>query len=194
MDQAQGRSADIAIGGIGGSHLKGKLVESITTRGRADRTAAESQREQVLLQMLQGNLSLWKDNPWMRVIYSPSDEFSWPSHFSSTTSRDIKPDLSTLKYPLNSSQITSVKAMLSAADDHRLCLIQGPPGTGKTTVIASYVHFATREGQRGIWLIAQSNVAVKNIAEKLFNVGFEDWKLVVSKDFQFEWLAIFSSF
>ena len=193
MARAEGKSADIAIGGSGGSHLEGKLMESVTIHGRADRTAAERGQEKVLLQMLQGDSSVWKDNPWMRKIYSPSGEFSWPSHFSST-SRTIEPDLSTLTYPLNSSQIKSVKAMLSAADDNRLCLIQGPPGTGKTTVIASYVHFATHERQKGIWLVAQSNVAVKNIAEKLFNVGFVDWKLIVSKDFQFEWLDTFSSF
>ena len=191
--RAEGKSAEMAIGGVGGSHLEGKPVESVTIRGRADHTAAEKKKGQVLLQMLQGDSSVWEDNPWMQMIYSPSDEFSWPSHFASTTPHDIKPDLSTLAYPLNPSQITSVKTMLSTADDHRLCLIQGPPGTGKTTVIASYVHFATCERRKGIWLVAQSNVAVKNIAEKLFNVGFMDWKLIVSKDFQFEWLA-FSTF
>lgn len=190
MASAEGKSADIAIGGVGGSHLEGKVVGSVTISGRGDLTVAEKKRDAVLLQMLQGNSSVWKDNPWMKKIYSPSDEFTWPSHFASATSRGVKPNLSTLTYPLNTSQIISVKAMLSSADDKRLCLIQGPPGTGKTTVIASYVHLATRAHQKGIWLVAQSNVAVKNIAEKLFNVGFMDWKLIVSKDFQFEWCVI----
>ncbi|KAJ7158637.1 AAA domain-containing protein [Mycena filopes] len=34
---------------------------------------------------------------------------------------------------------------------------------------------------RTVWLVAQSNVAVKNIAEKLASVGFWDFKLLVSK-------------
>jgi hypothetical protein len=49
------------------------------------------------------------------------------------------------------------------------------------------VDAAIRQGQRGIWLVAQSNVAVKNIAEKLADSGFLPWRLLVSKDFIFEW-------
>ncbi|KIM67500.1 hypothetical protein SCLCIDRAFT_1192164 [Scleroderma citrinum Foug A] len=67
-------------------------------------------------------------------------------------------------------------------------MIHGPPGTGKTTVIAAAVtslHLADHE--RSVWIAAQSNVAVKNIAEKLCDVGFHDFKLLVSKDFHFDW-------
>ena len=77
--------------------------------------------------------------------------------------------------------------MLSSEDDKRITLIQGPPGTGKTSVIAAFVQRAIRLNKDGIWLIAQSNVAVKNIAEKLMSVGFENWKLLVSKDFHHGW-------
>ena len=38
-----------------------------------------------------------------------------------------------------------------------------------------------------IWVIAQSNVAVKNVAEKLAGSGFLDFKLLVSKDFHYDW-------
>ena len=48
---------------------------------------------------------------------------------------------------------------------------------------------ACAASQSGIWLVAQSNVAVKNIAEKLASTGFEPWKLLVSKDFHFDWYA-----
>jgi hypothetical protein len=41
-----------------------------------------------------------------------------------------------------------------------------------------------------MWLIAQSNVAVKNIAEKLAEVGFLNFKLLVSKDFHFDWYVV----
>lgn len=40
--------------------------------------------------------------------------------------------------------------------------------------------------------MAQSNVAVKNIAEKLMDIGFEDWTLLISVDFHFEWLVLIS--
>ncbi|KAI9461669.1 P-loop containing nucleoside triphosphate hydrolase protein, partial [Lactarius psammicola] len=63
----------------------------------------------------------------------------------------------------------------------------GPPGTGKTTVIASYVDNAVRNERSGIWLMAHSNVAVKNIAEKLDKLGFIQFKLLVSQGFHHEW-------
>lgn len=78
--------------------------------------------------------------------------------------------------------------MLAETDAHRITIIQGPPGTGKTSVIATFAHFSVNLlEQGGIWLIAQSNVAVKNIAEKLIATNFTAWKLVVSKDFHFDW-------
>jgi regulator of nonsense transcripts 1 len=81
--------------------------------------------------------------------------------------------------------------MLQQSNDERLTVIQGPPGTGKTTVIASFVQTALDGGLSGIWLIAQSNVAVKNIAEKLDDVGLTKWKLLVSKEF-FEYWSVLS--
>jgi hypothetical protein len=42
------------------------------------------------------------------------------------------------------------------------------------------------EDLRDVWIVAQSNVAVKNIAEKLVKVGV-DFRLLVSKEFHFEW-------
>jgi len=78
----------------------------------------------------------------------------------------------------------AITNMLSSSP---ISLVQGPPGTGKTTVIATYVISAIQAGQRGIWLMAQSNVAVKNIAEKLAKVGVFNFKLLVSRDFHFEW-------
>lgn len=61
----------------------------------------------------------------------------------------------------------------------------------KLEVITAFVHSACAAGQEGLWLIAQSNVAVKNIAEKLETTGFDAWKLLVSKDFHFDWYALF---
>ncbi|KZT63465.1 hypothetical protein DAEQUDRAFT_680352 [Daedalea quercina L-15889] len=44
-----------------------------------------------------------------------------------------------------------------------------------------------RKEDCGIWLVAQSNVAVKHIAEKLADIGFLNFKILVSQDFHFEW-------
>ena len=64
-------------------------------------------------------------------------------------------------------------------------MISGPPGTGKTTTIAA----ASRIWDLcdfPVWIVAHSNVAVKNIAETLFKKKV-DFKLIVSKEFYVEW-------
>jgi len=185
-----GRSADIAIHTHGGQHLEGDLT--ITTRGRDRVTHAERQRGEAVLRVLQGDTQAFDNNPWFQKICFPSDDFSWPSSFTphSTPPPPPPPDFSTLERPLNNSQLDAVKHMLSLSADSRITLIHGPPGTGKTTVIASFVHFAISQGQGGIWLTAQSNVAVKNIAEKLNDAGFTNWKLLVSRDFVCEWYVL----
>jgi len=42
-----------------------------------------------------------------------------------------------------------------------------------------------------VWIMAQSNVAVKNVAEKLVKVGIEQFKLIVSKEFYADWQVLF---
>lgn len=59
-------------------------------------------------------------------------------------------------------------------------------------MIASYVLLAIARGDKGVWLTAQSNVAVRNIAEKLNDINFPSWKLLVSKDFYHEWYNTFA--
>jgi hypothetical protein len=41
-----------------------------------------------------------------------------------------------------------------------------------------------------VWIVAQSNVAVKNVAEKLVKVGIRQFKLIVSREFHFEWQVL----
>ncbi len=100
------------------------------------------------------------------------------------------------KTPLNESQRKAVEAILSHDNGNRVVLVHGPPGTGKTTVIAASVTSIMTpdadedsESTSTMWLVAQSNVAVKNIAEKLASVGFFGFKILVSKDFHCEWSA-----
>lgn len=162
------------------------IITSLTTVGREDPTAAEEKRAAIVLQILQGDIGLLTDNPWIQNIWFPSDgSFAWPAGWNIPTV--VSPSGNLGRHNLNDSQQQAVQSMLSMTDSHRLCLIQGPPGTGKTTVIATFVQLARDAGYGGIWLVAQSNVAVKNIAEKLATVGFLDWRLLVSKDFLFEW-------
>lgn len=167
-------------------NLEGKSVTSITFFGKQAPTRAESDCGLAILSMLQGTLPLF-DSPWMKAIWISSQPADWPELFSP------HPDSPTIEIqehpsaPINNSQHTALTKMLSSSLETRLALIQGPPGTGKTTVIGTYVLSAIGAGQRGIWLMAQSNVAVKNIAEKLAKLGFFKFKLLVSKGFHFEW-------
>ena len=165
-------------------NLEGKDITAITSYGR-DATRAEFERQQAILRMLQGSLSLF-DNHWMQAIWFPS-QLSWPESFS--TPPDA-PTIEIVTHPnalLNSSQISALTNMLSPSLDNCITLVKGPPGTGKTTVIATCVLSAIQAGQRGIWLMAQSNVAVKNIAEKLVDFDFLSFKLLVSKNFHYQW-------
>lgn len=62
----------------------------------------------------------------------------------------------------------------------------GPPGTGKTTTIAAAVDYWFKYNET-VWIIAQSNVGVKNIARSFIDKGFPDFKVLVSKEFYVEW-------
>ncbi|KAF8969176.1 hypothetical protein BDZ97DRAFT_269461 [Flammula alnicola] len=207
VDGARGEfTVNAAMGAVSGRSgnintdraLTDKAIMTVTSIGRDDPTTAEAQRAATVLSILQGSEKLLDESPWIQNIWFPSSDdglLVWPEEWK------IK---GPLKAPapapspqsgnpfrhllLNPSQQEAVNFMLSEKDDHRITIIQGPPGTGKTSVIASFVQFAVHSFARGgIWLVAQTNVAVKNIAEKLISTGFMDWKLLVSKDFHFEW-------
>ncbi|KAM5545226.1 hypothetical protein V8D89_001337 [Ganoderma adspersum] len=61
----------------------------------------------------------------------------------------------------------------------------GPPGTGKTRTIAVALEEWGRSGEPA-WVVAQSNVGVKNIARTLIKHDV-NFKLIVSKEFYVEW-------
>jgi regulator of nonsense transcripts 1 len=174
-----------------------KEITTVTSIGRDNPTTAEAQRSATILRILQGSEKLLDESPFVQNIWFPQTDdgvLIWPKEWSSPQLQPPKPRPSTqtgnmVHHTLNSSQQDGVNYMLSELDSHRITLIQGPPGTGKTSVIASFVQYSVQLGRGGIWLVAQSNVAVKNIAEKLISRGFMDWKLLVSKDFHFEWWA-----
>ncbi|KAG8790005.1 hypothetical protein FRC12_012947 [Ceratobasidium sp. 428] len=64
----------------------------------------------------------------------------------------------------------------------RATLVHGPPGTGKTSTIAAAVMILA-ELEEPVWIVAQSNVGIKNVAEKLKEVDFNDFTLVMAQDY-----------
>ena len=181
-NRVRGKSTGLEVG----LNLEGKNIISVTSIGKDGPTLAERDRGDAILSMLQGTLSLL-DGHWMKAIWAPSEPVNWPESFAPSPDPAAIEVFAHPKAPLNPSQHLAITRMLSPSLDTNITLIQGPPGTGKTTVIATYALSAIRAGKRGIWLMAQSNVAVKNIAEKLAKLGFFDFKLLVSRGFHFEW-------
>jgi primosomal protein N' len=197
MGEVSGRSGNVKSDRV--LTTGNKEITTVTSIGRDDPTTAEAQRSATILRILQGSEKLLDESPWVQNIFFPQTDdglLTWPREWSELKPlpkrMHSKPHPSSqtgnvVHHTLNSSQQGAVNIMLSELDDHRITLVQGPPGTGKTSVIASFVQYSVQLGRGGIWLVAQSNVAVKNIAEKLISRGFMDWKLLVSKDFHFEW-------
>jgi len=138
-----------------------------------------------MLSALQSTISL-SANPFISTIWLPGNKVLWAPVPQWSTS---PPLYFPTKRSLNVSQAQAVRTILSNEDRDRVVLIQGPPGTGKTTVIAATVTSTMNSGDksRTIWLVAHSNVAVKNMAEKLASVKFFDFKILVSKDFHNTW-------
>ncbi|KAF8920398.1 AAA domain-containing protein [Mucidula mucida] len=164
-----------------------KTLTSIVSTSRAGPTNAELRTKEILLNVLEGNFDVFRANLWVCNILMPlNDQPSWPADwFPSHPPFDpVKQESHPARQHLNRSQQAALDHMLSV---NPVTIVQGPPGTGKTSVIAAYVQTALDLGHSGIWLIAQSNVAVKNIAEKLLKVGFTAWRLLVSNDFKDGW-------
>ena len=170
---------------LNGTKLGNAKIKSFETVGRERPLTAEMLRETYMLSALQLTIAL-SANPFIGTIWLPGNKVQW-------TLVPKWPTSPPLYFPtdrsLNDSQARAVGTILSNKDKDRVVVIQGPPGTGKTTVIAATVTSTMNFGDqsRTIWLVAHSNVAVKNIAEKLASVKFLDFKILVSKDFHYDW-------
>ncbi|KAK0471193.1 P-loop containing nucleoside triphosphate hydrolase protein [Armillaria novae-zelandiae] len=166
---AHGKRTDINVSGP----FHGK-VTGVTVFGRERETNAEKARGLFLLRALQGECHI-RQSKFVRILWFPSNE-------------DKKDLVSSAKSSfvcvtkLNESQREVVSAMLSSRP---LVLVHGPPGTGKTSTISAAAEIWRQSGLPA-WIIAHSNVAVKNIAEKLASNGV-DFKTIVSKEFYVEW-------
>ncbi|KAI6108110.1 P-loop containing nucleoside triphosphate hydrolase protein [Pisolithus sp. B1] len=179
--QVEGRQAQVLLS----SSLRGSEIKSVTTVGKADLTSAEACREDAILAVLKGEPVLLSQ-PFFKAIWLPKGPASWPP----TAHTKSKIPTCCPKLEVNTSQERAIEKILSASDKNRVVLIQGPPGTGKTTVITvavTSIISCSAASRRTIWIAAQSNVAVKNIAEKFDKVDFHDFKLLVSMEFHFDW-------
>ncbi|KAF9553827.1 hypothetical protein CPC08DRAFT_727629 [Agrocybe pediades] len=180
LKSVKGKQATVCIDGPGTG-----LIKMVETVGKEAPTLAEQWKTTILLDALRNPTSLI-NNPFINALWFPETRVSWAAIPRTK-------QCPALYFPserkLNVSQERAVQAILSNKNDHRVLLVHGPPGTGKTTVIAASV-ISTMQlpgGKSTLWLTAQSNVAVKNIAEKLATIGFFDFKILVSKDFHFDW-------
>lgn len=192
VKRVNGKAVAIDLNGLVGAMNK----LSVTTIGRDPPTQAEELCSEIILKVLQRSIDLDNHKLFSKLFFA-GDIPSAPSPSSSEAIPIYFPDR-----PLNDSQARATRAIL--AKDEPVVMIAGPPGTGeplpsnvrptqppigKTTVIAAAVMSLINGSSRDetIWCAAQSNVAVKNIAEKLASVDFEDFRVVVSKDFHFDW-------
>ena len=128
--------------------------------GKEAPTNAEKGRQGVLLQVLQGVVDL-QINLAFRKIWMVGD-MTLPQ-----PARTLLPVLTIAPgITLNQSQLLAVRTAASplpTTSDVDVQLIQGPPGTGKTSVISAIVQAMSSHSPAvpNIWLVAQSNVAVK---------------------------------
>lgn len=122
----EGRTAVVKTGGI----IEGKVVNSVTSIGPGGPTAAERQKVEAILAVLQGESTAF-EGPFLRTIFPDGKEVVWPEDMPAV---EDTPSITFTQRPLNASQEHAVLTMLSLNNSDRITLIQGPPGTGKTTV------------------------------------------------------------
>jgi len=156
-------------------------IASISTVGKDSLTWSERHKEKFLVLALEKKLKITTLKSF-RAIWFPSVR---------ATARPRAIPEGAISKPLNNSQKQAVLAVLREplARDVDVQIIVGPPGSGvwiavtlrltshnlhsfsgKTSVIGASVQaitaISTSEKPRFVWLAAQSNVAVKNIARK----------------------------
>ncbi|KAH6910639.1 hypothetical protein BKA70DRAFT_1100429 [Coprinopsis sp. MPI-PUGE-AT-0042] len=155
-------------------------VAAVRVEGRQELANSERAAEFLLLSVLQGIKSFQK-SPFIRLFWFPTWKAFRPPDVSITLSpTHVESVLRSAR--LNESQEMVVKTIDST---ERSIIVHGPPGTGKTTTIAAIARIWDLH-DCPVWIIAHSNVAVKNIANSLYRRGV-DFKIIVSKDFYEGW-------
>ncbi|KAK0216384.1 P-loop containing nucleoside triphosphate hydrolase protein [Armillaria fumosa] len=169
--KAHGKRTTIII-----SDLFYGTVTGVNVLGRDRATNAETARHLFLLHTLQGKYRP-RQSKFVRMLWFPGKE---DRKDLISSNNQISSGVSVGK--LNKSQREVVLAMISARP---LVIVHGPPGTGKTSTISEATKIWAWNNSP-TWIVAHSNVAVKNIAEKLAESDV-DFKIIVSKEFYVEW-------
>ncbi|OBA22373.1 P-loop containing nucleoside triphosphate hydrolase protein [Metschnikowia bicuspidata var. bicuspidata NRRL YB-4993] len=84
---------------------------------------------------------------------------------------------------MNESQILAIRSVLT----NRITLIQGPPGTGKTSTICNMISELLLRGKYPILIVAASNQAIDNIAEKLIKVHKDSVLKILARTSEFKY-------
>nr|VWO99307.1 Adenylate cyclase [Ganoderma boninense] len=189
---------------------KGKLpgnVDKVCVVGREDPTNAELARDRFVLGVLQG-VEVMDESSFVKMLWFPPPNKGKGVHrkkgkTSARVGEEPGMQINTILFQkLNPSQQAVVRAMIGekeplviahGADNispaaTRLTLLfytPGPPGTGKTSTIAVALEYWEKH-KAPAWVVAHSNIGVKNIAESLVKRDI-DFKIIVSKDFYYEW-------
>ncbi|KAG8883769.1 Small subunit (SSU) processome component [Tulasnella sp. 331] len=156
-------------------------VDAIEVIGRDDLTGADKARVSLVLRILERT----KTNPLLdvkliRKIWCPNEEDTEDMKAVSSKLKQVQDEEladSIGGVALNSSQAKVAGAMLSSDPRDDFALVHGPPGTGKTRSISAVVRARVEAGKM-TYLVAQSNVGVKNIAETLARGEFTNFKLL----------------
>lgn len=188
--------------------IKEPKVTAVMTLGKDEPSASDDMLRTMVFERLIGRESTEQiipieNVPLVKIIWnsplSPnvSDPSSSAAARGDRATQSSRPGAQAVKKPLNPSQSRAVVALCNPLDaNYRrpiVQIVQGPPGSGKTTMIASMVQWLYKQSREPIYLVTQSNVAVKNIAEKLEKDNFTNYKLIVSSEFKFEWCVLKSA-
>ncbi|PCH35506.1 nucleoside triphosphate hydrolase protein [Wolfiporia cocos MD-104 SS10] len=153
-------------------------VENVRIVGREELTNAERARDEFILRLLRGEMSL-EGPDFTNMIWFPAFALA------QINQQDAAPASMALAHlGLNPSQSQVANAMISI-NSHPLVVAHGPPGTGKTRTISA-ASWYWDQSHCPVWVVAQSNVGVKNIAESFVKSEI-DFKILVSKEFYVEW-------
>jgi hypothetical protein len=178
----RGKAAQVQLRGPAPPAM-GKIA-GVYTLGKEAPTNAEAARAAIVRAVLLRQSGVLR-GAMARAIWFPTAAGGATAAQAGAARPATPPPIVLAGRALNPSQTEAVRAIM---DDKLITLIHGGPGTGKTTVIAAAVQsIVARDADSTLWLVAQSNVAVKNIAEKLASCGFDDYRLLVSQDFHFDW-------
>lgn len=204
--QVDGRKALLAVNE---PHKLMKMTKpkaiNVMTIGKDEPSAGEDQLRDMILQRLLGRGQddvLIEKVPLVKLVWgTPPPEATTPaaairpprpaSKNAGATTQRGKDAAKAVTTKLNASQARAVAALCNPLDpsyqNPLVQIVQGPPGSGKTTMIAAMVQWLCKQSKDPIYLVTQSNTAVKNIAEKLENCKFRSYKLIVSHEFKTDW-------